>query len=104
MCIVVTGNVDFLVKWIFGPALAQTGEEIVREIAKKALGRDYDPKLTCHKFRHFFGTRILEETGNLILAQEMLRHKRVGTTQTYGHIRRDELDRRHKEIFSRPGH
>lgn len=77
----------------------QTGESIVHEMGRHALGADYDERLTCHKFRHYFVTRILRETGNLKIAQEMARHANIGTTQGYAHIVDAEIDRVHKEIF-----
>ncbi len=82
------------------PIAPATGEDIVHNMALAALGPDYDPRLTCHKFRHYFVTVVLRETDNLKIAQEMARHKRITTTQRYAHVNEGELDRVHAEIFS----
>lgn len=77
----------------------QTGEAIVHNMCRLALGAEYDERITCHKFRHHFVTKILDETGNLKLAQELARHSTIGTTQLYAHVNSAALDRAHKEIF-----
>jgi site-specific recombinase XerD len=82
------------------PITPSTGEEIVHGMALAALGPDYDPRVTCHKFRHYFVTMVLQKTDNLKKAQEMARHKSITNTQRYGHVNEGELDRTHAEIFS----
>lgn len=82
------------------PISTDTGEDIVHKMVHAALGSDYDERVTCHKFRHYFVTTILRKTDNLKIAQEMARHKTIQTTQRYGHVGEEELDRRHAEIFS----
>jgi integrase/recombinase XerC/integrase/recombinase XerD len=81
------------------PISPQTGEAIVHDMSRLALGDEYDERLTCHKFRHYFVTQILRKTGNIKLAQEMARHANIGTTQHYGHVNEAELDRAHRDIF-----
>lgn len=82
------------------PITPSTGEDIVHAMALAALGPDYDPRLTCHKFRHYFVTVVLQKTDNLKVAQEMARHKSIANTQRYAHVNEGELDRKHAEIFS----
>lgn len=39
--------------------------------------------VTLHRFRHWFGTTLLDETDNLRVVQEALRHRHVSSTQIY---------------------
>lgn len=79
-----------------------TGEDIVHSVAKAALGEDYDERLTCHKYRHYFVTVVLRETDNLKIAQEYARHKNIAITQRYAHVNEKELDNTFDRIFNRP--
>jgi site-specific recombinase XerD len=82
------------------PITPTTGEAIVHEMARAALGSDYDERLTCHKFRHYFVTTVLKKTDNLKIGQIMARHKSITNTGRYAHVNEGELDRKHLEIFS----
>lgn len=81
------------------PITPDTGEDIVHAMARTALGTDYDPRLTCHKFRHYFVTKILRKTDNLKIGQELARHKSITNTGRYAHVNQGELDRVHQDIF-----
>ena len=63
----------------------KTGESIIHNLALLALGNEYDPKITCHKLRHYFITTIYESKGDLYAAQDMAGHKNISTTQRYAH-------------------
>jgi integrase/recombinase XerC len=82
------------------PFTPTTGQSIVHDMTLAALGADYDPTLTCHKFRHYFVTRVLGVTQNLKMAQEMARHKNINVTQRYAHLADDELDRARDLVFN----
>lgn len=70
---------------------------IVRQIAILA---GIDPaKFTPHYFRHAFAIRILTETNNLALAQDLLGHQDPKSTRVYAKIYPDELQAAHREIF-----
>lgn len=45
-----------------------------------------------HELRHSAADNLWRQTGNLMLAQQLLRHESVATTQTYLHPSRDDLD------------
>lgn len=45
-----------------------------------------------HELRHSAADNLWRQTGNLLLAQQLLRHESVATTQTYLHPNRDDLD------------
>ncbi|MNW50302.1 Tyrosine recombinase XerC [compost metagenome] len=49
-------------------------------------------EFTCHQLRHTFGKRIIDETGNIKKAQELLRHKHTASTEIYTMHRREELN------------
>lgn len=59
--------------------------------------KDFHP----HLFRHDFVTRILEDSGNLKLAQELARHSNILITQRYAHPTDEDRRRTHQEIFNR---
>jgi integrase len=44
-----------------------------------------------HELRHSAGDALWRATGNIVLAQQLLRHKSVGTTQLYLHPTREDL-------------
>lgn len=44
-----------------------------------------------HELRHSAADNLWRQTGNLLLAQQLLRHESVATTQTYLHPSRDDL-------------
>jgi site-specific recombinase XerD len=77
----------------------KTGEGIIHRFALLALGEDYDPRITCHKFRHYFITKIYERKGDLKETQELARHKTIATTQRYTH--RNSMKNKNvvKEVF-----
>jgi site-specific recombinase XerD len=59
---------------------------------KRCLERAELPtSIQTHELRHFAGDELWRATGNMILAQELLRHESVGTTQRYLHPRREDL-------------
>jgi integrase/recombinase XerC len=60
---------------------------------KRCLERAGLPQsIQMHELRHSAGDNLWRQTGNLLLAQQLLRHQSVATTQTYLHPNRDDLD------------
>src|SRR5690606_17958360 len=49
-------------------------------------------QFTCHQLRHTFAKRIIDETGNIKKAQELLRHKHTSSTEIYTRHRKEELN------------
>ena len=49
------------------------------------------PTVKMHELRHSAADNLWRETGNLLLAQQLLRHESVATTQGYLHPSRDDL-------------
>jgi integrase/recombinase XerD len=47
--------------------------------------------IELHEMRHSAADELWRVTGNIVLAQKLLRHESVGTTQTYLHPTREDL-------------
>lgn len=74
-----------------------TARNIVNTIAQIA---GIDPtKFSPHYFRHAFAIRVLNETGNLALAQDLLGHDDPKSTRTYAKIDPEDLRDAHHSIF-----
>jgi site-specific recombinase XerD len=68
---------------------------------KRCLERAELPdSIEIHELRHFAGDELWRETGNLVLAQRLLRHESVGTTQAYLHPTRDDLAAAMRQVES----
>jgi len=74
-----------------------TARNIVKDIAMVA---GVDPaKFSPHYFRHAFAIRVLSESGNLALAQDLLGHVDPKSTRVYAKIRSEDLRDKHRDIF-----
>jgi len=59
---------------------------------KRALSRaGLSESIKLHELRHSAADNLWRQTGNLMLAQQLLRHESVATTQAYLHPTRDDL-------------
>jgi site-specific recombinase XerD len=81
------------------PITTRTGQNIVNQRVREALGDLAVGIITPHSFRHYFVTTVLQASGNLKLAQELARHRNIQVTQRYAHLADDELDRGYWDIF-----
>lgn len=78
----------------------RTGENILHALASLALGDEYDPKITAHKFRHYFVTMVYRKTGgDLKAAQELARHESIVTTQRYAHRDSEQNAETSEKVF-----
>ncbi len=74
---------------------------IVKVLAKAALGK-VGARIKPHDFRHYFVTTVLLASGgDLKLAQELVGHKSITTTQRYAHLGDARLAEKYGEIFNR---
>lgn len=67
---------------------------ITYEGLKTAFRRDAKTVLAGYRFhdnRHTAGTRVLRASGNIKLAQKMLRHSSISTTTKYAHVIQDDI-------------
>lgn len=72
------------------PITPKIGEEIIHNLALLALGDEYDPSITCHKFRHYYISTIARVNG-MKAAQIGAGHKDISTTQRYAHLNEEEI-------------
>ena len=56
-------------------------ENIIKEIAAAALPKAEAEKISCHKLRSTYGTRLLKASGDIALVAEVLGHKDITTTK-----------------------
>ena len=70
---------------------------IVKTLAKRA-GIDSN-FFSPHSFRHAFATKMLRETGNLALVQDMMGHASPQSTRVYAKITVDDLQEAHRMVY-----
>ncbi len=63
----------------------------VRSAHRRACGRAGIENLRVHDLRHTAATCLLKATGNLKMAQKLLRHSNIRTTAKYAHVFDDQL-------------
>ena len=75
----------------------------VRNVVTEAVAVAGIPKgkFSPHYFRHAFAIRMLRETGNLALVQDLLGHCNPNSTRIYAKIYPDELREAHRAVFGR---
>lgn len=79
------------------PITTRQVERIIRAAAEKSIGRPVHP----HMLRHTFGTKIERKAG-LRVAQELLGHENVSSTQIYTHVNADDLKKAIREACEDP--
>lgn len=79
------------------PISSDTVRAIVDHVATLA-GFDKG-EFTPHTFRHAFAIRVLQETGDLAITQDLMRHQSPLTTRIYAKIYDEEKKATHKRIF-----
>ena len=83
------------------PMGTATGRAILEKRVTAALGKEMAGEITPHTLRHRFVTRILKATGNLKTAQELARHKTIGSTQRYAHLADEDREKAYYETFEK---
>lgn len=71
----------------------------VRNIIKDVMAiADVSP-FSPHYFRHNFGIKMLQQTGNLALVQDLMGHSDPASTRIYAKINKRDLQKAHREYF-----
>lgn len=74
-----------------------TARNIVKDVTVIA---GIDPsKFSPHYFRHAFAIRVLSETHDLALTQDLLGHADPAATRVYAKIHSEDLQKAHRELF-----
>ena len=58
---------------------------------KRCLERAGASDFPMHELRHSAGDHLWRRTGNLVLAQQLLRHESIETTRQYLHPTREDI-------------
>jgi len=58
------------------------------------------PRITPHRFRAWFATHLVAETGDLAAAQDLLGHESADTTRVYTKVASQRLAEAHRRAFS----
>lgn len=75
----------------------RTIQHIIRDVAMVA---GIDPsKFSPHYFRHAFAIRLLQETHDLALTQDLMGHASPQATRVYAKIYPDDLRDAHRKVF-----
>ncbi len=56
--------------------------QVIQVLSEQTGVDDFRP----HSFRHYFATRLLRETGNLVIVQDALGHAKPETTRVYARL------------------
>jgi site-specific recombinase XerD len=80
------------------PLTTQSVRDVVWELARRA-GAD-ELGLTPHRFRAWFATRMVAETGDLAATLDLLGHESADTTRVYTKVASQRLAEAHRRAFS----
>jgi site-specific recombinase XerD len=81
------------------PLTTQSIRDVVWELAGRA-GAD-ELGLTPHRFRAWFATHMVAETGDLAATQDLLGHESADTTRVYTKVASQRLADAHRRAFGR---
>lgn len=77
------------------PLATAGARDAIQRIALAGGIRGFHP----HLFRHHFGTKMLNETGDLALVQEMMGHKSPSSTRVYAKVAPSRLATAHEKVW-----
>ena len=59
---------------------------VMRFMAKQETQLGWEHRITCHSFRHAFGTHLYENGADLLTIKELMGHKSLNSTLLYIHL------------------
>jgi site-specific recombinase XerD len=80
------------------PLQTQAVREVVWELARRAQLEELG--ITPHRFRAWFATRMVAETGDLAATQDLLGHESADTTRVYTKVAAQRLAEAHRRAFA----
>ncbi len=80
------------------PLLPHAIETMLWELVEQA---GLEVKITPHRFRHWFATRMLAATGDLATTQDLLGHANPATTRIYAQVSESNKQKAHQEVFGK---
>jgi len=81
------------------PLTTRSVQRTVEKWAHAASIADFH--FTPHTFRHYFATRMLRETDNLAVVQDMLGHESADTTRIYAQTTAEDIVAAHQRVFGK---
>jgi len=79
------------------PLTTQSVRDVVWKLAKRAGA--LDAGITPHRFRAWFATHLVAETGDLAAVQDLLGHESADTTRVYTKVAAQRLRDVHRQAF-----
>jgi len=73
-----------------------TIRDVVKAVANYVGLKQFSP----HWFRHAYAIRVLEQTGNLALVQDLLGHSDPASTRVYAKIYGDSMKSQYEKVFA----
>ena len=81
------------------PLTTQSIRDVVWGLARRAGAEELG--LTPHRFRAWFATHLVAETGDLAAVQDLLGHESADTTRVYTKVAAQRLADVHRRAFGR---
>jgi site-specific recombinase XerD len=80
------------------PLTTQSVRDVIWQLARRAGAGEAD--ITPHRFRAWFATHLVAETGDLAAVQDLLGHESADTTRVYTRVAAQRLADVHRRAFS----
>ncbi len=79
------------------PLTTNAIRSVLWELVEQA---ELETHITPHTFRHWFATRMLSQTGDLAVTQDLLGHADPGTTRIYAQVSETNKQKAFRQVFN----